>query len=164
MRIELEVDSTTGEARIISKLAQDKAPAAEFVPVYVNGHLFTTQAELNDYLARVQARDANLAQWKADFLARQDVVEPGKIDVRTFNDDDAMFWWTFALELFPYVTPQGAMHRLDTWIDTGTPDKLPEFPLLDNTGRRLFYREGWNWQDYHGPLRAILEKHRGGPL
>lgn len=160
MRIELEVDSTAGEARIVSLLKDQSAKAAAaFVPVYVNGHQFTTQAELDDYLRRVQERDANLAEWDKAFAEKGEALEAGQLDCRNFNTDDAYFFWRFGAELTAYVGPRAPESRLINALDVGAlPD--PEFPQIGYVDQAQL-RGGWDWTQYRGPLRAILAGHRG---
>lgn len=104
-------------------------------------------------------RGQNLVAWGEAFAAKAEVLEPGQLDCRTFDTEDAMFFWRFGAELTAYVGPRAPENRLINALDAGAlPD--PEFPRIDGVDQARL-RGGWDWSNYRGPLRAILAKHRG---
>lgn len=152
MRIELEVDDATGEARVVSytKPAAREAAAAPF-----GYDPFGTPYES----AADRERGQNLVAWGEAFAAKGEVLEMGQIDCRTFDTDDAMFFWRFGAELTAYVGPRAAENRLINGLDEGRMP-LPEFPNIGPVDQAAL-RGAWDHSTYHGPLRAILAKHRG---
>jgi len=128
---------------------------------------FANEAEIADYDRRVASRAAALAEFQATWAMNQTILAPGAFDIRNGTTEDALFEWYFTFELAPFglVGPMEAIHRLHTWIDSGAEDTNPEFPSMNmGGGNRQLARGGWDWSTYQGPLRAILEAHRGAPL
>jgi hypothetical protein len=131
-----------------------------FIPFYQDGHLFTSQAEYDDYKKRVDERNANLSQWLQEFETKGEVLEPGQIDCRTFTTDDLYFFWVFGPELSQYVGPRAVENRMINSADAGTFPN-PEFPFIGPVNQELL-RGQFDWGKYRGVLYDVLKKHRGG--
>lgn len=104
-------------------------------------------------------RGQNLVAWGEAFAAKGEVLEPGQLDCRTFDTEDAMFFWLFGAELTQYVGPRAPENRLINGLDAGAVNPV-EFPNIGPVDQALL-RGGWDWSNYRGPLRAILAQHRG---
>ena len=104
-------------------------------------------------------RGQNLVAWGEAFAAKGEVLEPGQLDCRTFDTEDAMFFWRFGSELTAYVGPRAPENRLINGLDAGAVNPA-EFPKIGPVDQALL-RGGWDWSGYRGPLREILAKHRG---
>ena len=104
-------------------------------------------------------RGQNLVAWGEAFAAKGEVLEPGQLDCRTFNTEDAYFFWRFGAELTAYVGPRAPENRLVNGLDAGAVNPA-EFPNIGPVDQAQLRGE-WDWTAYRGPLRAILAKHRG---
>lgn len=128
--------------------SSDGAPPFGFDPF---GTPYTSEAD--------RQRGQNLVAWGEAFAAKAEVLEPGQLDCRTFDLEDAMFFWRFGAELTAYVGPRAPENRLINALDVGAlPD--PEFPHIGAVDQAAL-RGAWDHSMYQGPLRAILAKHRG---
>lgn len=148
--IELDVNPSTGFATIANQSVVNPKAKTDF-GVDPFGTPYTSLAD--------RERGEQLRAWGEAFEAKGEVLEAGQIDCRQFTTEDAYFFWVFGAELTAYVGPRAPENRLITALDTNNMPN-PEFPNIGPIDQSLL-RGGFDLGSYHGPLRAILAKHRG---
>jgi hypothetical protein len=92
VRTTLEFDTVDGSVKVvdINRKESGQAPADAAFPMYLEAaqHTFTSQQELDDWVAAVKRRDANLVQYPAEEAKNY----TGSIDPDALEDYDWAFY------------------------------------------------------------------------
>lgn len=101
-------------------------------------------------------RGENLVQWGKENDARSVVLQPGMLDMSTYNAEDLMFAGTFMGEIGPLLQgPRVLEKAFNNWWHDGT-SPLPELPVTAEIMERRF--QPYDWTTYQGPVRKLIPR------
>ena len=117
---------------------------------------YGSEAELFANVRATDARTQALVDGDAAAQVRNAVLQPGMLDMRTYNAEDLMFAGTFMSEIGAGKQgPRNIEKAFNNWWHDGTV-KLPELPTTEEILERK--HQSWDWSTYHGPVRALLPR------
>lgn len=157
MRIEIDVNSATGDVTIIRKwepgpVLPTIVAATESAAPWGRDQFGTAYVSAAD-----RARGENLRENDARQAAWAAQLQPGQSDVRTWTPEDYLFWYTASdNKLAGKVGPWELVVRADAWFTGGAVSAAAAgFPNLEGV-HELYHSGQFNRANYAGPLLALV--------
>lgn len=117
---------------------------------------FENDAMVADFKIRAKAQLEERYRAQREMEARNAVLQPGMLDMSTYNAEDLMFAGTFMSEIGPGKQgPRNIEKAFNNWWHDGS-SALPELPVTAEILERK--HQPWDWSTYHGPVRKLIPR------